>query len=71
MATKTLNSRAEFIQALLSIMYGEDVSGNPRKHIDSDNGEIRKDFIKSNLSLPNGKTVQKWVDSVDLSYQER
>lgn len=58
---KTLNLQAEFIRNLITIFYNEETANNIRSAID--NGKIKRDFELRGLSLPSGKTVDKWINS--------
>lgn len=59
--SKTLNLQAEFIRNLITIFYNEETANNIRSAID--NGKIKRDFELRGLSLPSGKTVDKWINS--------
>jgi len=68
LSTKTINSRAQFIKSLLYSTYFEDLANNPRKYFDDPNSEISNDFRKKGIRLPSGKTVQSWINMVDIPF---
>ncbi|MDD9340016.1 MAG: hypothetical protein PV362_10270 [Providencia heimbachae] len=45
--------------------YGKDIADNPRSHIESPVGAIRKDFDAQELPLPSGNTVSGWLKNID------
>jgi hypothetical protein len=64
---KTFTSMAKLIKSLLFLVYkDEDILNNPRKHFDNPQSEINKDFDTLGLKLPAGKTIDKWLQGIDL-----
>lgn len=70
LSTKTINSRAQFIKSLLHIHYGSDVAENPRRFLEQNNSTIIDDFRKLNIKPPSGKSVQTWIEMVDIPFNE-
>lgn len=68
--TKTINSRAQFIKSLLHIHYGSDVAESPRRFLEQNNSTIIDDFRKLNIKPPSGKSVQTWIEMVDIPFNE-
>ncbi|AOR63216.1 hypothetical protein IG605_019240 [Pectobacterium quasiaquaticum] len=67
-STKTINLRTQFIKSLLRIHYGNEVAEKPRRFLDGNDSDIRKDFKNLNIIAPSGKTVQGWVNEVDIPF---
>lgn len=69
---KTTNSQAKLIKSLLYLVYKDfDLIDNPRSYIDNPKSEIRTDFENFGLTLPSGKTVEKWLKDVDIDIQRK
>ncbi len=68
--TKTINSRSQFIKSLLHIHYGSDVAESPRRFLEQKNSTIIDDFRKLNIKPPSGKSVQAWIEMVDIPFNE-
>ncbi|KFK93813.1 hypothetical protein [Serratia sp. Ag1] len=68
--TKTTNSRAQFIKSLLHIHYGSDVAESPRRFLEQNNSIIIDDFRKMNIKPPSGKSVQAWIEMVDIPFND-
>ncbi|HHQ6573144.1 TPA: hypothetical protein ACSTLY_000286 [Serratia fonticola] len=68
LSPKTINSRAQFIKALLCSTYSKDLADNPRKYLDDPNSEINVDFRNKGLKIPSGRTVQSWLSMVDIPF---
>lgn len=66
---KSLNTRTSFIKSLLFIHYGKDVSDSPRKFMESNDSEILNDFKSKGIKPPSGKTVQSWLEIVDIPFE--
>lgn len=62
---KTENAQARFIKSLLTVMYGEDMACNPRKHIDGKMAQIRNDLEAKELHCPSGVTIENWLSDID------
>lgn len=69
-SSKTDNLQNKFIKSLLRIQYGEDVAQNPRRFIEQADSEINNDFNGLNIKIPAGKTVQTWLDRVEIPFIE-
>lgn len=64
---KTTNAQAKLIKSLLYLIYkNTDLIDNPRNYIDDHKSEICTDFQAAGLTLPVGKTVERWLKDVDI-----
>lgn len=62
---KTGNAQARFIKNLLTVMYGEEIAGSPRKYIDGKMSQIKDDLAAKDLPCPSGVTVENWLSDID------
>lgn len=69
-SSKTNNTRAQFIKSLLHIHYGNDVAESPRRFLEQNNSIIIDDFRKMNIKPPSGKSVQAWIEMVDIPFND-
>lgn len=68
-STKTSRAQARFIKTLLFFTYSDEkIVNNPRSYFDNPDSEICRDFRAMGLKLPTGKTVQKWLEDVDIDW---
>ncbi|WP_269933939.1 hypothetical protein [Serratia liquefaciens] len=68
--TKTINLRAQFIKSLLHIHYGDDVAESPRRFLEQNDSDISSDFRRANIKPPSGKSVQTWIEMVDIPFND-
>ncbi|ELN5457908.1 hypothetical protein RZ418_003908 [Salmonella enterica] len=65
-STKTQNSQAKVIKALIEVIGGKHAANHPRNAIDNPNSELNKTLDRAGVKLPaSGVTVEKWLKGID------
>ncbi|ECY1403131.1 hypothetical protein F6592_21360 [Salmonella enterica] len=65
-STKTQNSQARVIKALIEAIGGKHAANHPRNAIENPNSELRKTLDRAGIELPaTGVTVEKWLKGID------